>query len=320
MKNSGKSSVADQRLIGRFLEMMSAERGAAANSLAAYGRDLQSYTEFLDARGLNAITGDTAVVKDFLSEADRLGLALSTAARRLSAVKQFHRFLHGEGLAKENPAVIVEGPRAAKPLPKILNEAEMLALLEASSQRVQKSEGLPKFKAMRMQCLLELLAATGLRVSELVGLSYRAALAGDGFLTIKGKGGRERMVPMSDRARGFLIEYVNALKLNTNEEPKHLFPSHGAKGQLTRQHFALELKSLARAAGLDAERVSPHVLRHVFASDLLAHGADLRAVQQMLGHADISTTQIYTHVQASRLKEAVENFHPLSKPDQNKKS
>ena len=210
MKNSGKSSVADQRLIGRFLEMMSAERGAAANSLAAYGRDLQSYTEFLDARGLNAITGDTAVVKDFLSEADRLGLAHSTAARRLSAVKQFHRFLHGEGLAKENPAVIVEGPRAAKPLPKILNEAEMLALLEASSQRVQKSEGLPKFKAMRMQCLLELLAATGLRVSELVGLSYRAALAGDGFLTIKGKGGRERMVPISDRARGFLIEYVNA--------------------------------------------------------------------------------------------------------------
>ncbi len=320
MKNSGKSSVGDRRLVERFLEMMSAERGAAANSLAAYGRDLQSYVEFLDARNASALTSDTNLVKGFLSEADAIGLARSTAARRLSAVKQFHGFLHGEGLAKENPAVIVEGPRAAKPLPKILSETEMLALLTAAAERVQKSEGIPRFKAMRMQCLLELLAATGLRVSELVGLSYRTALAGDGFLTIKGKGGRERMVPMSDRARGFLVDYVKALKLNSKAEPKHLFPSHGAKGQLTRQHFAVELKILARAAGLDAEKVSPHVLRHVFASDLLAHGADLRAVQQMLGHADISTTQIYTHVQASRLKEAVENFHPLSRPNENKKS
>ena len=320
MKSSGKSNDADQRLIGRFLEMMSAERGAAVNSLAAYGRDLQGYAEFLRSHGSSVLGADTVLVKNFLREADRLGLARSTAARRLSAVKQFHGFLHREGLAKENPAVIVEGPRAAKPLPKILSEAEMLALLEASSQKVQGSEGLPRFKAMRMQCLLELLAATGLRVSELVGLSYRTALAGDGFLTIKGKGGRERMVPMSDRARGFLLDYVKALKLNSKEEPKHLFPSHGAKGQLTRQHFALELKALARIAGLEADRVSPHVLRHVFASDLLAHGADLRAVQQMLGHADISTTQIYTHVQAGRLKEAVENFHPLSKPVENKKS
>ena len=320
MKSSGKSNDADQRLIGRFLEMMSAERGAAVNSLAAYGRDLQGYAEFLSSHGSSVLGADTVLVKNFLREADRLGLARSTAARRLSAVKQFHGFLHGEGLAKENPAVIVEGPRAAKSLPKILSEAEMLALLEASSQKVQGSEGLPRFKAMRMQCLLELLAATGLRVSELVGLSYRTALAGDGFLTVKGKGGRERMVPMSDRARGFLLDYVRALKLNSKEEPKHLFPSHGAKGQLTRQHFALELKALARSAGLEADRVSPHVLRHVFASDLLAHGADLRAVQQMLGHADISTTQIYTHVQAGRLKEAVENFHPLSKPVENKKS
>ena len=320
MKSSAKNNGADQRLIGRFLEMMSAERGAAANSLAAYGRDLLGYVEFLSAHGSSALVANTNNVKDFLGEAEHHGLARSTAARRLSAVKQFHRFLHGEGLAKENPAVIVEGPRATKPLPKILNETEMLALLNAATEKVQKSEGLTRFKAMRMQCLLELLAATGLRVSELVGLSYRTALTGDGFLTIKGKGGRERMVPMSDRARGVLIDYVKALKLNSKEEPKHLFPSHGAKGQLTRQHFALELKSLARSACVDAEKVSPHVLRHVFASDLLAHGADLRAVQQMLGHADISTTQIYTHVQVGRLKEAVENFHPLSKPAGSKKS
>jgi integrase/recombinase XerD len=260
------------------------------------------------------------MVKGFISEADRLGLARSTAARRLSAVKQFHSFLHGEGIAFENPAIIVEGPRAAKPLPKLLSEAEMGKLLEAAELKVQTSENVAKFKAMRMQCLLELLAATGLRVSELVGLSYRAALSGDGFLTIKGKGGRERMVPMSDRAHGFLMQYVKALKSVSEGEPKHLFPSHGAKGMLTRQHFALELKGLARAAGHDADKVSPHVLRHVFASDLLSHGADLRAVQQMLGHADISTTQIYTHVQASRLKEAVESFHPLSDTNKNKKS
>ena len=320
MKSSGKNNSADQRLLGRFLEMMSAERGAAPNSLAAYGRDLQSYIEFLGANGSSALVSDTRLIKDFLGEADRLGLARSTAARKLSAIKQFHGFLYGEGLAKDNPAVIVEGPRAAKPLPKILSEAEMLALLNASAEKVQKSEALPRFKAMRMQCLLELLAATGLRVSELVGLSYRTALTGDGFLTIKGKGGRERIVPMSDRARGFLLDYVKALKANSKEEPKYLFPSHGAKGMLTRQHFALELKALARAAGLDAEKVSPHVLRHVFASDLLAHGADLRAVQQMLGHADISTTQIYTHVQVGRLKEAVESFHPLSEVNKNKKS
>lgn len=321
MKSSGKNSTAaDQRLVGRFLEMMSAERGAAANSLAAYGRDLQSYLEFLNTQNSSVLVADTQMVKGFISEADRLGLARSTAARRLSAVKQFHSFLHGEGIAFENPAIIVEGPRAAKPLPKLLSESEMHKLLEAAALKVQASENVAKFKAMRMQCLLELLAATGLRVSELVGLSYRAALSGDGFLTIKGKGGRERMVPMSDRAHGFLMQYVKALRSISEGEPKHLFPSHGAKGMLTRQHFALELKGLARAAGLDADKVSPHVLRHVFASDLLSHGADLRAVQQMLGHADISTTQIYTHVQASRLKEAVESFHPLSDTNKNKKS
>jgi integrase/recombinase XerD len=312
MKNSALNSV-DARLIGRFLEMMSAERGAAANSLAAYGRDLQSYVEFLAARGVALKSSGTDDVRGFLADAEIHGLARTTAARRLSAVKQFHGFLQSEGLAAENPAAIVEGPRAAKPLPKMLSDAEMIALLAACEDRVQKAAGKSIFKALRMQCLLELLAATGLRVSELVGLSYRAALTDDAFLTIKGKGGRERIVPFSERARGFLKTYVKALNAETDSEPKWLFPSHGARGNLTRQHFALELKSLARAAGLDAATVSPHVLRHVFASDLLAHGADLRAVQQMLGHADISTTQIYTHVQAERLKEVVEKFHPLSK-------
>ncbi len=312
MKSSALNSL-DARLIGRFLEMMSAERGAAANSLSAYGRDLQSYLEFLIAKGVALKAVGTDDVRGFLADAEYLGLARTTAARRLSAVKQFHLFLQAEGLASENPAAIVEGPRAAKPLPKMLSDAEMIALLAAAQERVQRTEKKALFKALRLQCLLELLAATGLRVSELVGLSYRAALTDDAFLTIKGKGGRERIVPFSDRARGFLIAYVKALKAETESEPKWLFPSHGAGGMLTRQHFGLELKALAREAGLDAATVSPHVLRHVFASDLLAHGVDLRAVQQMLGHADISTTQIYTHVQAERLKEVVEKFHPLSK-------
>jgi integrase/recombinase XerD len=312
MKNSAPHNL-DARLVARFLEMMSAERGAAANSLAAYGRDLQSYLEFLSGKGVLLKTAATDDVRGFLADAEYHGLARTTAARRLSAVKQFHQFLLAEGLNPENPAAIVEGPRAAKPLPKMLSDTEMIALLAAAEDRVQKAKGKSVFKALRMQCLLELLAATGLRVSELVGLSYRSALTDDVFLTIKGKGGRERIVPFSERARGFLKTYVRALKAETDSEPKWLFPSHGLGGMLTRQHFGLELKVLARAAGLDATGVSPHVLRHVFASDLLAHGADLRAVQQMLGHADISTTQIYTHVQAERLKEVVEKFHPLSK-------
>ncbi len=312
MKSSALNNM-DARLIGRFLEMMSAERGAAANSLAAYARDLRSYLEFLTARGVTLKAVETDHVRGFLADAEYLGLARTTAARRLSAVKQFHLFLQSEGLGGENPAAIVEGPRAAKPLPKMLSDAEMIALLAAADERVQRSEKKALFKALRLQCLLELLAATGLRVSELVGLSHRAALTDDAFLTIKGKGGRERIVPFSDRARSYLKTYVNALNAETESKPKWLFPSHGAGGMLTRQHFGLELKSLARDAGLDAATVSPHVLRHVFASDLLAHGADLRAVQQMLGHADISTTQIYTHVQAERLKEVVEKFHPLSK-------
>ena len=320
MKNLGKNSaIPDQILVGRFLEMMSAERGAAQNSLAAYGRDLESYLEFLNGHGFRVLECSTDQVKAFLADAEIRGLARSTAARRLSAVKQFHGFLHAEGLANDNPALIVEGPRTQKPLPKLLSEAEMKALLAAVGLRVAQAEGGAKFKALRLQCLLELLVATGLRVSELISLSYRAALVQDDFLTIKGKGGRERLVPVSDRARGFLKVYVKALNAQTEKEQKYLFPSHGRKGVLTRQHFALELKSLAREAGLDAEKVSPHVLRHVFASDLLAHGADLRAVQQMLGHADISTTQIYTHVQVDRLKEAVEAFHPLSTKNQNEK-
>jgi integrase/recombinase XerD len=315
MKSSGKNSsaAADLRLLSRFLEMMSAERGAAQNSLEAYRRDLEIYLAFLAGRRVAAVLATTDDVSAFQAENERFGLARATSARRLSAVKQFHGFLHGEGLAKANPADIVAGPKSAKPLPRILSDGEMIRLLDQATARLQGLEGRALFRAQRLQCLLELLAATGLRVSELMGLKLRAVLVDDGFLTIKGKGGRERMVPVSARARAIVLDYVKALRRQGGEETDWLFPSRGAQGQLTRQHFALELKALAREAGLDANKISPHVLRHVFASELLTHGADLRAVQQMLGHADISTTQIYTHVQSGRLAETVEKFHPLAR-------
>jgi integrase/recombinase XerD len=222
-------------------------------------------------------------------------------------------FLQGEGQATQNPATIVTGPKKQTVLPKILNSDHVTRLLQAAADAVAQAKPEQRWKAMRLQCLVELLAATGLRVSELVSLKLNAVKSESDFLTIKGKGGRERMVPVSRRAQLVLKDYISILKLQDNAPSPWLFPSHGESGTLTRQHFALELKALARAAHLDANAVSPHVLRHAFASGLLEKGADLRSVQQMLGHADISTTQIYTHVQSERLTSTVEQFHPLAK-------
>jgi integrase/recombinase XerD len=305
--------VTTQRLISRFLEMMSAERGAARNSILAYRRDLEDYSGFLANQGLDARSAESDAVRAYLADLEARGMAKSSTARKLSAVKQFHLFLSGEGLAAQNPAVIIEGPKKQSTLPKLLSDEDVSRLLTSASEAVTQAKPAQRFKAMRLQCLVELLAATGLRVSELVGLSYSAVRAETDFLIIKGKGGRERMVPVSKRAQAVLREYISVLKLQTEQQPRWLFPSHGKSGALTRQHFALELKTLASAAGIEASKISPHVLRHAFASGLLAHGADLRAVQQMLGHADISTTQIYTHVQTERLKSTVEQFHPLAR-------
>ncbi len=302
-----------QRLIGRFLEMMSAERGAAKNSILAYGRDLEDYAAYLAAGSRDVKTSDSDAVRGYIADLERRGMARSSTARKLSAVKQFHLFLQGEGLAQQNPATIVEGPKKHVVLPKILVADDVAKVLAVAADAVVAAKPQERFKAMRLQCLIELLAATGLRVSELVGLKLAAVQSERDFLTVKGKGGRERMVPVSKRAQAVLRDYVDALKARAAAPSVWLFPSHGESGALTRQHFALELKALARLAGLDAARISPHVLRHAFASGLLAHGADLRAVQQMLGHADISTTQIYTHVQTERLISTVENHHPLAK-------
>ena len=297
------------RHIGSFLEMMAAERGASRNTLAAYRRDLEAYAG--DVPDLKAAGPDD--IRRHLARLDSLGLARSSAARKLSAIRQFHRFLHGDGLAKDNPATAIDSPRAARPLPKMISQADVEALAAAARERVKAAEGKQCLKALRLLCLIELLYATGLRVSELVGLTAQAAGAEKDFILVKGKGGRERLVPVSRTARDALGGYLDALRKSGRAGSKWLFPSSGAAGHLTRQHFALELKALAREAGLDAAKLSPHVLRHGFASHLLEGGADLRAVQQMLGHADISTTQIYTHVQAERLREVVETHHPLAK-------
>ena len=303
----------DHGVIERFIEMLSAERGAAANTLDAYNRDIADYAAFLKSQGVPLTAPESGHIRAYLAHLEGMGLARTTAARRLSAVRQFHRFLHGEGISRDNPSSIVASPRKGRPLPKIMSQAEITALLDTAAKHAVPAKGGARLRTTRMLCLLELLYATGLRVSELVGLSFRAALTDDRFLLIKGKGGRERLVPLSGPAQKQIASYVKVLLETVKCEPKWLFPSHGHTGHLTRQHFALELKSLAREAGLDSEKVSPHVLRHAFATHLLEGGADLRAVQQMLGHADISTTQIYTHVQSERLRQTLEKHHPLAK-------
>jgi integrase/recombinase XerD len=304
MKDSASN---DARLIDRFLEMMSAERGASPNTLAAYRRDLDQYTTHLRVPAKEAGSSD---IRRFLAHLDAENLSRASAARKLSAVRQFHKFLHGEGLAASNPTTVVESPKPRRPLPRVMTVADVTALLDTAQRNAEAAKGRARERALRMHCLLELLYAGGLRVSELVSLPCAAARSGQQFLSVRGKGGRERLVPVSGKARQVLQEYLRML----SERPigRWLFPSHGSAGHLTRQHFALELKALARQAGLQAETISPHALRHAFASHLLAGGADLRAVQQMLGHADIATTQIYTHVQWERLKSVVETHHPLA--------
>lgn len=304
----------DRHLVDSFLEMMSAERGAGANTLGAYRRDLRDYALFLARKGIEAARATTGDIRAYLTFVKAGGHAGSTQARRLSAVRQFHRFLYGEGIAAADPAAIIEAPRRQRPLPKTLSLAEVDRLIEIARQRAAKASGPTRLRCLRLYCLLELTYATGLRVSELVSLPLSAARTKDCFLIICGKGGRERLVPLSEPARRAMADYLASYEAEGRAEARQwLFCSHSGSGHLTRQHFAVELKHLAAAAGLDARAVSPHVLRHAFASHLLAGGADLRTVQQLLGHADIATTQIYTHVLSQRLHDVVESHHPLAR-------
>ena len=302
--------MSNARLIDAFLEMMSAERGASENTLAAYRRDLADWASVIGQKDL--LNVGTGSLEGVLAAWAKKGLAPSSAARKLSAMKQFCLFLQVEGLRKDNPAHTLRGPKQGRPLPKVMSEADVNALFEAAEKNTTP-------KGMRMLCLLEILYAGGLRVSELVTLRVAATHRRDNCLMIKGKGGRERLVPLTGAAQRAISRW---LELRGDMLPKNaiakdraktfLFPSSGKAGHLTRERFAQMLKDLAREAGLNPTKISPHVLRHAFATHLLSNGADLRSVQTLLGHADISTTQIYTHVLDERMRELVETKHPLA--------
>lgn len=310
----------DVRLIESFLEMLGAERGAAQNTLDAYRRDLEDFAAFVGRKGSSLAAVRPDEISAYLKSLSESGLAASSRARRISALRQLYKFLAAEEIVDSDPALGFAGPRKERTLPKTLSVAEVERLLETTEQRANADglAGRNLVRALRLHALLEVLYATGMRVSELVSLPRRVLTGDDRVLTIKGKGGRERIVPLNAKARAALLRFIN---VGQNGEPgvapmlstRWLFPSKGADGHLTRQRLAQELKEVALEAGLDPERVSPHVLRHAFASHLLDRGADLRAVQQLLGHADISTTQIYTHVLEERLKKVVHEHHPLAK-------
>lgn len=295
--------------VGDYLDMLAAERGAGVNTLDAYRRDLTDYLAYLSDVGVALEAADTGTLRGFVAELDKRGFAPSTAARRLSCVRGFHKFLFAEGMAGADPSAPVSGPRRGRPLPKVLSVAEvdrLLTLAHDTASRPDLPPG-PARRARRMACLLELLYATGLRVSELVALPRSAASSGTRVLLVKGKGGRERLIPLTEAACGAMAAHLPAVP----DESPWLFPADSESGHLTRQAFARDLKDAASAAGLRSDKVSPHVLRHAFASHLLHNGADLRIVQELLGHADISTTQIYTHVLDDRLKAMVRDLHPL---------
>jgi integrase/recombinase XerD len=316
--NLGQNMSTEEQTIEIFLEMLSAERGAAANTISAYRRDLEDFRNFLRRRARLIAAATPPDISAYVAEASATGLKATSLARRLSAVRQLYKFLVAEGQVTADPTLGQAGPRKERALPKTLNVAEVDRLIETAAQRSGKAKGLERLRAVRLHCLIEMLYATGMRVSELVSLP-RDVLAGDArVLTIKGKGGRERLVPLNSKARAALEHYLQ-LGRESNDAvaatvaTKWLFPSKSTQGHLTRQRFGQDLKDLAAEAGLDPDRISPHVLRHAFASHLLDRGADLRSVQQLLGHADISTTEIYTHVLEERLKKLVHEHHPLAK-------
>ncbi len=314
----------DSRLTGLFLDMLAAEQGAGPNTLDAYRRDLEDLSAFLGRSGRSFADADTQALRDYLSDLDARGFKSSSVARRLSALRHLFRFLLNERVRSEDPAAILSGPKRGRGLPKVLSISDVDRMLRKAKEMSEMGDISPsqRLRHLRLYCLLEVLYATGLRVSELVSLPRSAAKRDARMIVVRGKGDKERLVPLNEAARQAMADYLaatDAAKVNTKSEKKDglaaskwLFPSFGESGHLTRQHFARDLKELAVASGLQARLVSPHVLRHAFASHLLHNGADLRIVQTLLGHTDISTTQIYTHVVEERLKSLVRDLHPLA--------
>jgi integrase/recombinase XerD len=309
-----KAKTSDKAMIELFLDMVAAERGGAKNTLDAYARDLADLAAELGAAGRTVASASTEDLRSHLNSLRKRRFAPASVARRLSAIRQLYRFLYAEGRRSDDPSAVIEGPKRGRALPKVLSIAEVDRLLAQARADMDKA-GAPRperLRAARLACLIEVLYATGLRVSELVALPASSAERSARMLIVRGKGGKERLVPLNDAAKAAMRDYLALLaEAGRHQKTKWLFPSFGEAGHLTRQHFARELKTLAAATGLSSAQVSPHVLRHAFASHLLHNGADLRVVQTLLGHADISTTQIYTHVLEERLKSLVRDLHPL---------
>ncbi len=312
---AGAAGSDDHRAISAFLDAIAAEQGAARNTLLAYGRDLRNAADWLAGHGADLTTADRAQVEGYLIALEAEGMARATRARRLSALKQFFRFAHDEGWRADNPTLRIDGPGRAARLPGTLSEAEVTRLLDAARQH-----GRDAASRARNACLFELLYATGLRVSELVGLPHAALRGAPEMLMVRGKGGKDRMVPLSDPARAAVAVWLAhrdraeaAAQARGQAPSRHLFPARGGARPMARERFHALVKEVALRAGLDPARVSPHVLRHAFATHLLAGGADLRVIQTLLGHADLSSTEIYTHVLDARLRALVMAHHPLAR-------
>jgi integrase/recombinase XerD len=311
-------TTSDISLTNLFLDMLAAEQGAGDNTLSAYRRDLEDVSEFLARAGHCFADTETQALRDYLADLDTRGFKSSSVARRLSAMRHLFRFLLNERVRGDDPAAILAGPKRGRSLPKVLSIADVDRLLARAKTLIDapKASNAQRLRAMRLYCLLEVLYATGLRVSELVALPLSAARRDARMIVVRGKGNKERLVPLNQPSKQAMADYLAAMEVPRHDNKKTaaskwLFPSFGDSGHLTRQHFARDLKELAAAAGLAPRLVSPHVLRHAFASHLLHNGADLRIVQTLLGHTDISTTQIYTHVVEERLKSLVRDLHPL---------
>jgi integrase/recombinase XerD len=316
---ASRRSLNDAQAIALFLDMLAAEQGAGDNTIAAYRRDLEDLSSYLAGKGTTFARASTDDVRGYLADLDVRGFKSSSVARKLSALRHLFRFLLAEDTRNDDPAAILSGPKRGRALPKVLSIADVDRLLAQAQGAcaVPDLSAARRVRALRLWCLLEVLYATGLRVSELVTLPPSAARRDARMIVVRGKGNKERFVPLNESAKRAMADYIAAMEALRSETrapkpAKWLFPSFGESGHLTRQHFARELKELASSAGIAPRLVSPHVLRHAFASHLLHNGADLRVVQTLLGHTDISTTQIYTHIVEERLKSLVRDLHPLA--------